>query len=154
MVAKLCRCRLGLRFGRRRSTDADALGQLYFDCQVPGADLADLAEGIAEIRAFFRGEFGEFWPGGSGVIEFDGRLVAALLAVHRAPWDDTPDCPFITDLFTELANRRHGLARALVGRCLTEASATTRPQVALRADSDNAPAVRLYEDLGFRRYHG
>ena len=154
VAVKLVPLPAGFAVRAPRVTDADGLGRLYFDCQVPGADLADLTEGVAEIRAFFRGEFGEFWPGGSGVIEFDGRLVAALLAVHRAPWDDTPDCPFITDLFTELANRRHGLARALVSRCLTEASATTRPQVALRADSDNAPAVRLYEDLGFRRYHG
>src|SRR5262249_46661649 len=108
----------------------------------------------SETRAFFRGDFGVFWPAASGVIEFDGRLVAALLAVHRAPWDDTPDCPFITDLFTAPEHRRRGLARALLARCFTEASVTARPQVALRADGDNAPAMRLYESLGFRSHHG
>jgi GNAT superfamily N-acetyltransferase len=137
-----------------RADDTDGLGQLFFDCQVPGAELAGVAEGIEENRAFFRGEFGEFWPAGSGVIEFDGRLVAALLAVRRAVWDGTPDCPFVTDLFTEPAYRRHGLARALLARCLNEAGAMSRPRIALRADDDNVPAMRLYESLGFRRYDG
>lgn len=130
--------------------DADDLGQLYFDCRVPGANLASSAEAVAETRAFFRGEFGQFWPEASGVIDNDGELIAALLAVHRAPWDDTPDCPFITDLFTEPGLRRRGLARALLTRCLAQASTTPRPQVALRVDSDNTPAMRLYQSLGFR----
>lgn len=132
-----------------RPGDADQLGRLYFDCQVPGADLADVVEGIDEVRAFFLGEFGEFWPEASGVVEFGGQLAAALLAVHRAPWGDTPDCPFITDLFTEPEYRRYGLARVLMERCLTEASASARPRVALRVDSENVPALRLYESLGF-----
>jgi ribosomal protein S18 acetylase RimI-like enzyme len=143
---------LGVRVPR--PDDAAELGQLYFDCQVPGADLAGVGEAVEEVGAFFRGEFGEFWPAASGVIETGGRLVAALLAVHRAPWDDTPDCPFITDLFTDPACRRHGFGRALVVRALTEASATARPWVALRADSENIPAMRLYESLGFRLHHG
>jgi ribosomal protein S18 acetylase RimI-like enzyme len=133
-----------------RAADADQLGRLYFDCQVPGADLADVAEGVDEVRAFFKGEFGEFWPEASGVIGTGGRLVAALLAVHRAPWDDTPDCPFITDLFTDPEFRRNGFARVLMEHCLTEANGSVRPRVALRVDSENAPAVRLYESLGFR----
>jgi N-alpha-acetyltransferase 10/11 len=134
--------------------DTNRLGQLYFDCQVPGADLASSAEAVQEVQAFFRGEFGEFWPAASGVVETGGRLAAALLAVHRAPWDDTPDCPFITDLFTDPASRRHGLARALVSRCLAEAAESPRPRVALRADSDNVPAIRLYKTLGFRNVNG
>ncbi|HEY3906507.1 MAG TPA: GNAT family N-acetyltransferase [Streptosporangiaceae bacterium] len=137
-----------------RPEDADQLGRLYFDCQVPGADLGDVAEGVDEVRAFFRGEFGEFWPEASGVIETGGLPVAVLLAVHRAPWEDTPDCPFITDLFTEPEYRRFGFARVLLQRCLTQASASARPEVALRVDSDNAPALRLYESLGFRPRQG
>jgi ribosomal protein S18 acetylase RimI-like enzyme len=73
--------------------------------------------------------------------------------VHRAPWDDTPDCPFITDLHTTPALRRHGLARALLTRCLTHASLTTRPRLALRVDSTNTPALRLYDSLDFRPHH-
>lgn len=130
--------------------DADRLGQLYYDCQVPGANLASSAEAISETRAFFRGEFGEFWAEASGVAETSGRLIAALLAVHRAPWDDTPDCPFITDLHTDPAFRRCGLARMLITRCLNQVGRTSRPMVGLRVDSDNLPAMQLYESLGFR----
>lgn len=136
------------------AADSERLGRLYFDCQVPGADLGDVAEAIGEIRGYFKGEFGEFWPEASGVVETGGQLLAALLAVHRAPWDDTPDCPFITDLFTDPGYRRDGFARALMIRCLTEASATSRPRVALRVDSGNTPALRLYESLGFRPGQG
>jgi ribosomal protein S18 acetylase RimI-like enzyme len=131
------------------AADTEKLGQLYFDSRVPGARHGDAAETIQEVRSFFQGEFGDFWPEASGVIERDGKLVAALLAVRRAPWDDTPDCPFITDLFTDQRFRRQGLARTLLIRCLTQASSTARPQVALRVDSDNTPAMRLYQRMGF-----
>jgi N-alpha-acetyltransferase 10/11 len=85
-------------------------------------------------------------------VERDGVPVAALLAVYRAPWQGTPDCPFVTDLFTLPGFRRHGLGRFLMRRCLTAVSRTSRPSVALRVDSENVPAMRLYQSLGFRPY--
>ena len=150
-TARLMRLPDGLAVRPPRVTDAEQLGQLYFDCRVPGANLTSSTEAIDEVRSFFDGEFGEYWPDASGLVENDGRLRAALLAVHRAPWDDTPDCPFITDLFVEPGSRRQGLARALLTRCLAAASGTARPFAALRVDSDNAPAMRLYASFGFRR---
>jgi N-alpha-acetyltransferase 10/11 len=134
------------------AADTEKLGQLYFDARVPGAHHGDAAETIQEVRSFFQGEFGDFWPAASGVIEHDGKLVAALLAVRRTPWDDTPECPFITDLFTDQRFRCRGLARTLLIRCLTQASSTARPRVALRVDSDNTPAMRLYQRMGFGSY--
>ena len=132
--------------------DAGRLGRLYFDAGVTYANLAHAEAGIEEIRAFFRGEFGDFWPAASGVVEYDGRLVAALLAVHRAPWDDTPDGPFITDLFTDPGFRRRGLARVLVARCLDAVHRSARRSAALRVESENAAAVHLYQGFGFRPY--
>jgi GNAT superfamily N-acetyltransferase len=132
--------------------DAGRLGQLYFDAGVPYANLAHAEAAVEEIRAFFRGEFGEFWPAASGVVEHDGRLVAALLAVHRAPWGDTPDVPFITDVFTDPGFRRRGLARVLVARCLDAVHRSARHSAALRVESENAPAVDLYHSFGFRPY--
>jgi ribosomal protein S18 acetylase RimI-like enzyme len=132
-----------------RAADTEKLGQLYFGSGVPGARHVNVAEAIQEVRSFFQSEFGDFWPKASGVIERDGNLVAALLAVRRAPWDDIPDCPFITDLFTDQRFRRQGLARTLLIRCLTQASSTARPQVALRVDSGNTPAIHLYQRMGF-----
>jgi hypothetical protein len=77
------------------------------------------------------------------VIERDGKLVAALLAVRRARWDDTSDCPFITDLFTDQRFRRQGLARTLLIRMpdsgkqhRTATSGASRPQ---RQHTGNAP---------------
>lgn len=132
--------------------DAARLGQLYFDAGVPYANLAHAGAAVEEIQAFFRGEFGEFWPAASGVAERDGRLVAALLTVRRAPWDDTPDGPFITDVFTDPGFRRHGLARALVARCLDAVHRSAHQRVALRVESENAAAVHLYQGFGFRPY--
>ena len=40
--------------------DAEQLGQLYFDSQVPDADHETAAAAIEEVRSFFRGEFGDF----------------------------------------------------------------------------------------------
>ena len=57
--------------------DAGRLGRLYFDAGVPYANLAHAEAAVEEILAFFRGEFGVFWPAASGVVEHDGRLVAA-----------------------------------------------------------------------------
>ena len=132
--------------------DARRLGRLYFDAGVPYANLAHAEAAVEEILAFFRGEFGIFWPAASGLVEHDGALVAALLAVHRAPWDDTPDGPFITDLFTDPGFRRRGLGRVLVARCLDAVHRSARGFAALRVESDNSPAVRLYLSFGFRPY--
>ena len=56
------------------------------------------------------------------------------------------------DLFTDQRFRRQGLARALLSKCLNEAARTARSQVALRADTGNTPAVRLYQAMGFKPY--
>src|SRR5258708_22382 len=54
---------------------------------------------------------------------------------------------------TDQKFRRQGLARGLLSRCLNQAARTVRPNVALRADTGNTPAVRLYQAMGFRPYH-
>jgi N-alpha-acetyltransferase 10/11 len=132
--------------------DAERVGRLYFDSHVPGAAHASAADAIREINLSFQGEFGVLWQAASGLVEHQTRPVAVLLAVHRAPWPDTPNCPFITDLFTDQSFRRQGLGRALLLRCLAQVSMIERPRVALRVDSDNEAAVRLYDSLGFRPY--
>jgi GNAT superfamily N-acetyltransferase len=135
-------------------TDARALGRLYFEAYDPGTRCETLADAVNDIRATFDGAYGELWPAASWIVQRGGELVAAVLTVRRAPWRDTPDCPFVIDLFTARHARRQGLARALVCGCIGVVSATARPCVALRVDPANEPALRLYGSLGFRPWLG
>jgi GNAT superfamily N-acetyltransferase len=134
--------------------DAVALGRLYYEAYDPGLACESVEEAIADIRATFQGAYGVLWLAASSVIEHDRELVAAMLVVHRAPWEDTPDCPFVIELFTARSCRRQGLARALLSRCLMLVGATERPHLALRVDATNKAAIQLYESLGFRQWRG
>jgi GNAT superfamily N-acetyltransferase len=133
-------------------TDAEALGQLYHDAYESGVASDSVEEAIDDVRATFDGAYGRMWTAASGVVVHSGALVAALLVVHRAPWPDVPDCPFVVELFTARAHRRRGLARALVAGCLALVATTDRPLLALRVDEGNEPARRLYGSLGFSRW--
>ena len=75
-----------------------------------------------------------------------------MLTVTRAPWSDTPDCPFVIELFTAGEQRRRGIARALMHRVLAEAAAAGASAVALRVAVDNPAARALYAGLGVVRW--
>ena len=122
--------------------DTTELGRLYFESYEPGIAAATEVEAIEDIAATFDGAYGPLSANWSWLAVSGEQLVGALLVVERAPWPDTPDCPFIIELFTAPINRRQGLARALL------ATATT--QVALRVSDDNVAAQRLYESVGFQ----
>ena len=128
--------------------DVERLGDLYFDSYDPGEASATRAEAVADIRATFAGDYGELWPEASLVATTaDGHLVAAIQVVRRAPWPDTPDCPFVIELFTARTHRRRGLARALVVGALTVVGDRS---LALRVAAGNDAAQGLYRGLGFR----
>lgn len=128
--------------------DARAIGCLYFASYKPGQACDTLEEAISDVEASFAGAYGEYWFEASPVVEHDGSIVAAVMTVRRAPWDDVPDCPFIIELLTAPDHRRRGLARLLLVRT-AQTTSETDEKVALRVDSGNTPAVRLYECLGF-----
>jgi len=67
--------------------------------------------------------------------------------VERAPWPDTPDCPFIVELFSAPTQRRLG-----IGRLLLASSANLT--IALRVAENNVAALALYRGLGFRHAGG
>jgi len=131
-----------------------ALGRLYYEAYDPGVACETVQEAIADIRAAFQGAYGVLWLAASAVIEHDREVVAAMLVVHRAPWEDTPDCPFVIELFTARSYRRLGLARALLSRCLLLVGATEKPHLALRVDATNRAALQLYASLGFSEWRG
>jgi 8-oxo-dGTP pyrophosphatase MutT (NUDIX family) len=127
--------------------DIEALGDLYFASYDPGEAAATREEAVADIRAAFAGDYGELWPEASLVATTPaGDLAAAIQVVRRAPWPDTPDCPFVIELFTARAHRRRGLARALIAGAL---AVVGRTEVALRVSAGNDAALALYRDLGF-----
>lgn len=136
-----------------RQSDIPDLGHLYFESYDPGVACATLAEAIADIEAAFAGAYGELWQEASQVaVAPDEQPVSAIQIVRRAPWEDTPDCPFITELFTARSHRRRGLARALVQSSMAVLAGAEHANVALRVDEDNTPALILYESLGFHAW--
>jgi GNAT superfamily N-acetyltransferase len=132
--------------------DIEALGRLYHSAYEPGIASETVEEAIDDVQATFDGGYGRLWTAASGVVVHSGEPVAALLVVHRTPWPDVPDCPFVVELFTARGHRRLGLARALVAGCLALVATTDRPLLALRVDEGNEPARRLYGSLGFTRW--
>ncbi|MFZ0493792.1 MAG: GNAT family N-acetyltransferase [Acidimicrobiia bacterium] len=130
--------------------DRDPLGHLYFEAYKPGDACEKLTEAIDDIEASFNGDYGEFWFEASPVVEHDGWIVPANMTTRRAPWDNTPDAPFIIELFTARRYRRRGLARLLLNECMATLLESGATAVALRVGADNAAARSLYESLGFR----
>ena len=138
-------------FAVRSSNAADLrqLGMLYFEAYEPGVVCDSLDEATGDIKASFDGEYGEYWYEAFPAIEADGRIVSAVMTVRRAPWSDTPDCPFIIELFTARDHRRQGLARLLMRHCFAVVRRKGETAVALRVAEENTPARALYQSLGF-----
>ncbi len=137
-----------------RPSTAEDLGQiaaLYYRSYEPGIACATEEEAAAEVSASFAGDYGEYLHDASPVVLSGSTVLAAIMTVKRAPWDHTPTCPFIIDLFTAPEHRRGGLASALLGAAATAAAAHDE-SIALRVEDQNTAAIALYEALGFRRW--
>jgi len=121
------------------------MGRLYFASYEPGVASATEAEAVEDIQLSFDGVYGVLDLRLSRLAWLDDQLVGAILVVERAPWPDTPDCPFIIELFTAPRRRRLGIARSLLTTCLHSAHG----EVALRVAEGNLPARELYGSCGF-----
>jgi len=133
-----------------RPSDISDLGRLYFEAYDPGIACSSLPEAVADIEAVFAGSYGELWHEASLVAVAEGeRLVAAIQVVRCAPWEDTPDSPFVIELFTSRVHRRLGLGHALVGGAMAVVGGANHDTLALRVDEDNTSAPSLYRSLGF-----
>ncbi|HEY1594288.1 MAG TPA: GNAT family N-acetyltransferase [Thermoleophilaceae bacterium] len=66
-------------------------------------------------------------------------------------WWDAPDC-LLEDLYVEDAARGHGLGEALVNAAVARARGRGCRRVELDTNETNAPAIALYERLGFSSY--
>lgn len=77
-------------------------------------------------------------------LEQEGAVVAVGLAVAERGWVG------LFDLVTAVAWRNRGLGRQVILRLLHWGRAQGARQAYLQVMSDNAPALHLYETLGFR----
>lgn len=134
--------------------DEEELAYLYFRAYPPGEASATLEEARADIAVSLAGAYGEFWPSASPVVLCDDALVAAVLTVRRASWEDAPACPYIIEVFTAPEQRRRGLARAVVQAAMAKLHESGEQQVALTVEAENSPALALYASLGFREATG
>lgn len=133
--------------------DGVILGMLHFKAY--GPEIAPSLQGsITEMEDMYRDEFGKLWPEASSLVLTGKNLVASVLTVHMAPWEDTPTCPFIIDLMVLPDYRRQGLADHLAYSAACTATEAGKQHLALRVREDNKPALALYKKLGFVEWDG
>jgi N-alpha-acetyltransferase 10/11 len=156
LIARTAPLERDLKIEARQATDADVprLGELYFSAYDPGVASESLNAAVADIHASFAGKYGAYLPDASPVAVNDaGEIIAAIMVVERATWEQTPEAPFIIELFTDRNHRRQGLAEELVLACMDSLFNSGHREVALRVDSDNSAALALYLSLDFRRWY-
>jgi ribosomal protein S18 acetylase RimI-like enzyme len=128
----------------------------------------DEVEAVAELMAAFRDHMGRSEPAldqmraTAAAIQSDPNaeyLLAApdgddrpagvcQLRYRLAIWTGADDC-WLEDLYVAERARRTGLGQALVGAALERAERRGCRRVELDVDDDNAPAIALYESMGF-----
>jgi ribosomal protein S18 acetylase RimI-like enzyme len=91
------------------------------------------------LRLFGRPVFNYF------VIEEDGQLVASTMLTYEGP------SGYISMVVVDPAHRRHGFAQQLLERARATSERRGKQFVALDVLAHNAPAIALYERLGYRR---
>ncbi|MCY2967085.1 MAG: GNAT family N-acetyltransferase [Planctomycetota bacterium] len=102
----------------------------------------------AEIDRLFAGEYGEFLPDCSEIIERDGKLVSATLVTRYQ------GKPLLAFSFTAPHWQRCGLARAGMLRAMDRLCGQGETELGLVVTSGNKPAEALYASLGFRAHPG
>jgi hypothetical protein len=100
---------------------------------------------VQDIKLSFAGEYGPLNLSISRLATAGTDLIGAILVVDRAPWPDTPNGPFIIELFNATLWRRHGGAPCAPHRQPWPHHRPSR----LRVAKGNHLARRLYESCGF-----
>lgn len=134
--------------GLRPLAEADhaALASLLFDAYLGTVDQEEdtLEQAQIEIHKTVAGDHGVFLPACCRVVERSGALLsAALLTRFRGR-------PFIAFVITSPAHKSRGLARACVVAAMGALQAMGEQEVHLVVTLANAPAMHLYQSLGFQ----
>jgi N-acetylglutamate synthase len=112
------------------------------------APFADLNEVPARHRAAHRAILAQIVPPQTGAVL---QVAGALACCGRAVTEDEQVGLFA--IATEPAQRRRGLARRLVRHLLAWGQGHGARRAYLQVEADNEPALRLYEELGFREIY-
>ncbi len=116
---------------------ADLLAALYQSAAGPGEEIVAFSP-----WQIAHGVFYGMWA--------DGTLVSAS-GTHV--WSQVEGVAAIGNVFTQPAYRGRGYATLCTGAVARDARAAGLDTVILNVRENNAPAIRVYEKLGFRRYH-
>lgn len=84
---------------------------------------------------------------GTGFVWVEAGEVLGIASIQRNP--TRRDTWIVGNVATRADHRNRGIGRALVEACIQYAAARKARYVALQADVTNAPALHLYEKLGF-----
>lgn len=103
----------------------------------------DDAEMLASVRRVAASD-GEYLLGSTP----EGTDGVLQLRYRWSVWTTAPDA-WIEDVFVRERARRRGLGRALVELAIERARERGCRRIELDVDEDNAPALRLYRELGF-----
>lgn len=132
-----------------RKEDAEELGELYFQSYDLGHACETLEESITDIQNSFKGEYGSFWFESSKIVEKNGKVIGAVMVVHKNSWDEAVTCPYIIELFVDRKFRKNGIAKTLLLNSINEVREAGQKEMALTVVAENTPARNLYKTLGF-----
>lgn len=108
-----------------------------------------LVEAQKEMDRVFQNEYGLLDFSASFNVMHKNMIVASIITVKQAPWDDTPSGPFIIELMVKPYHRRLGIAEYLLRHIAVNLADSGAKTIALRVMSDNIKALKLYSKCGF-----
>lgn len=128
--------------------DIPALGRLMLDAYRGTIDDEGetLDDAVAEIRGTIDGQYGPFLRDCSFAVEENEDLVAACLVT----WSKTLKAPFLGYCITRPDHQNRGLGVFLVKTSINALVARGHRDLYLVVTEGNAPALHLYEKMGFR----
>jgi ribosomal protein S18 acetylase RimI-like enzyme len=143
------------RLRRVRPNDEAGLADLHrraydgrFDQYLFLADTDPRRDSELAVKELLGGRWGEFLPWASPVADGENGPAGAVIVV-RAPYG-----PLIADVMVDPAVQGRGLGRRLMVECIAALRERNESVIVLNVTEGNAPAVALYESLGFVRTLG
>lgn len=136
------------------AADASQLARLMLDAYAGTTDDSgeSLEDAHGEIAKLFAGDFGAFDAPASLVLCREGVIASATLITRNLGVMGRPvgvGEPFLAFSMTAPRFKRQGLARAGLVCVMTRLRDRGEPRLHLVVTRANAPAVRLYQSLGF-----